>query len=172
MRDDIANPRKWTAETPEPYTVLLELSDEAGACIHSARCNFGFRAVEVHGERLLVNGVPIKLKGVNRHEFYPDWGQAVPVEVMLEDARLMKQHNINAVRTAHYPNDTRWLDICDCTASCDRRGDIESHGVPCTPGVTLAGRPEWRTAHLDRTERTVIRDRNHPSVINLYPTST
>ena len=166
MRADIANPRKWTAETPELYSVLLELSDEAGACIHSARCNFGFRAVEVYGERLLVNGVPIKLKGVNRHEFYPDWGQAVPVEVMLEDARLMKQHNINAVRTAHYPNDTRWLDICDLYGLyVIDEADIESHGVPCTPGVTLAGRPEWRTAHLDRTERMVIRDRNHPSVI-------
>jgi len=166
MRTEVANPRKWSAETPDLYIVLLELNNESGACIHSARCNFGFRAVEIHGERLLVNGVPVKLKGVNRHEFHPDWGQAVPVEVMLEDVRLMKQHNINAVRTAHYPNDTRWLDICDLYGLyVIDEADIESHGVPCTPGVTLAGRPEWRAAHLDRTKRMVIRDRNHPSVI-------
>lgn len=166
MSADVANPRKWTAETPKLYTVLFELNDESGACLHAARCNFGFRSVEVRGEQLLVNGVAVKLKGVNRHEFHPDLGQAVPVELMLEDARLMKQHNINAVRTAHYPNDTRWLDICDLYGLyVIDEADIESHGVPCTPGVTLAGRPEWRTAHLDRTKRMVIRDRNHPSVI-------
>ncbi|OPZ51297.1 MAG: Beta-galactosidase [Firmicutes bacterium ADurb.BinA052] len=163
---EVVNPRKWTAETPELYTALLELADESGACIHSARCSFGFRVIEVRGEQLLVNGAAVKLKGVNRHEFHPDLGQAVPVEAMLEDARLMKQHNINAVRTAHYPNDTRWLDICDLYGFyVIDEADIESHGVPCTPGVTLAGRPEWRAAHLDRTKRMVIRDRNHPSVI-------
>ena len=163
---EVVNPRKWTAETPELYTVLLELVDEHGVCIHSARCNAGFRAVEVRGGQLLVNGVAVKLKGVNRHEFHPDLGQAVPVDAMLEDVRLMKQHNINAVRTAHYPNDTRWLDICDLYGLyVIDEADIESHGVPCTPGVTPAGRPEWRAAHLDRTKRMVIRDKNHPSVI-------
>jgi len=85
---------------------------------------------------------------------------------MLEDVRLMKKHNINAVRTAHYPNDTRWLDICDLYGLwVIDEADIESHGVPCKPGITLAARPEWRHAHLDRVERMVVRDRNHPSVI-------
>lgn len=166
MSAEVINPRKWTAEAPELYSALLELVDESGALVHSARCNVGFRAVEVSEEQLLCNGVAVKLKGVNRHEFHPDLGQAISVEVMLKDARLMKQHNINAVRTAHYPNDTRWLDICDLFGLyVIDEADIESHGVPCTPGVTLAQRPEWRAAHLDRAKRMVIRDRNHPSVI-------
>ena len=163
---DVPNPRKWTAETPELYVVEICLRDGSGNAVHRARCNFGFRKVEVCDARLLVNGVPVKLKGVNRHEFHTDHGQAVPVDVMLEDVRLMKKHNINAVRTAHYPSDTRWMDICDLYGLwVIDEADIESHGVPCKPGITLAARPEWRHAHLDRVERMVVRDRNHPSVI-------
>ena len=164
---NVENPRKWTAETPELYVVELGLRDESGKVVDSARCNFGFRKVEIRDAQLLVNGIPIKLKGVNRHEFHTDYGQAVPVDVMLEDVRIMKQHNINAVRTAHYPNDTRWLDICDLYGLwVIDEADIESHGVAWwDPDVTLAERPQWRHAHLDRVQRMVGRDRNHPSVI-------
>jgi len=166
MEMSAANPRKWTAETPDLYVAELCLRNGQGKVIHSARCNIGFRKVEIGDARLLVNGVPVKLKGVNRHEFHTDYGQAVPVKVMLEDVRLVKQHNINAVRTAHYPNDTRWLDICDLYGLwVIDEADIESHGVSCKPGITLADRPEWRHAHLDRVQRMVIRDKNHPSVI-------
>lgn len=167
MSMDVSSPRKWTAETPELYTVLLELVQEDGSCIHSSKCNVGFRAVEVRGTQLLVNGAAVKLKGVNRHEFHPDMGQVVTPEIMIEDVRLMKQHNINAVRTAHYPNDTRWLDICDLYGLyVIDEADLESHGVPIwDPAITLAGKPEWRTAHIDRVRRMVMRDRNHASII-------
>ncbi len=159
-------PAPWTAETPNLYTAVLTLFDAQDAIAEVIATPIGFRRVEVAGGQLLVNGRPILLKGVNRHEHDPDAGHVVSEASMVADIRLMKQFNINAVRTSHYPNDPRWY------ALCDRYGlyvideaFVESHGVGFDPDVTLGNDPAWQAAHLDRTIRMVERDKNHPSVI-------
>ena len=113
-----------------------------------------------------VNGVPVTLKGVNRHEHDPDTGRVVTEASMLQDIRLMKQSNINAVRTSHYPNVPRWYELCDEHGLyVVDEANVESNGVSFDADKTLANRPEWREAHLDRTRRMVERDKNHPSII-------
>ena len=127
--------------------------------------NVGFRKVEIKDGNLLVNGQRILIKGVNRHEIDPDRGQAITVEGMIHDIRVMKQHNINAVRTAHYPNQPAWYDLCDRYGLyLMDEANIESHGMGYGE-ESLAKFPEWQAAHLDRTIRMVERDKNHPSVI-------
>jgi beta-galactosidase len=122
--------------------------------------------VEIRGGQLLVNGVAIRLKGVNRHEHDPDRGRTLSRELMLTDIRLMKQFNINAVRTSHYPNDPRWLELCDQYGIyLVDEANIESHGMGYEPDSTLGNNPLWKKAHLDRTSRMVERDKNHPAVI-------
>ena len=113
LEQDLANPQKWSAEHPNLYTLLVSLKDPAGTVLEVQRCRVGFRTVEILDAQVHVNGVPILFKGVNRHEHDPDTGHAVSVESMVEDILLMKQFNINAVRTSHYPNDPRWYDLCD-----------------------------------------------------------
>ncbi|SHF81022.1 beta-galactosidase [Caldanaerobius fijiensis DSM 17918] len=167
MSFDVSNPKKWTAETPNLYTLLVTLKDSTGAIQEVESFNVGFRQVEIKDGKLLVNGTPIKIKGVNRHDTHPDLGYAVTIESMIQDITLMKQHNINAVRTSHYPNDPRWLDLCD------RYGlyvidetDLEAHGFAFTGNVSqLACDPAWKEAFIDRARRMVHRDKNHPSVI-------
>lgn len=161
----VLNPAKWSAEQPRLYRLLLTLKDGDGKVVAVTTCNVGFREVEIKDGLLLVNGQPIYIKGVNRHEHDPITGHAVSVELMIEDIRLMKQFNINAVRTSHYPDDPRWYDLCD------RYGlylidetNIESHGMGYGP-KSLAKDPAWELAHLDRAQRMVERDKNHPSVI-------
>ncbi len=162
----VANPRKWTAETPNLYTVLLLLKDASGQAVDIERCRFGFRKVEIKGGQLLVNGVAILIKGVNRHEHDPDYGRAVPVWRMIQDLEIMKRNNINAVRTSHYPDHPRWYELCDeYGIYLIDEANIESHGMGYTPERTLANKPEWKIAHLDRTVRMVERDKNHPSII-------
>jgi beta-galactosidase len=113
-----------------------------------------------------VNGVPILLKGVNLHEHDPDSGHYITKESMLDDIRLMKQHNINTVRTCHYPDDPEWYDLCDLYGIyLIDEANIESHGMGYKPDETLANKPEWKKAHVDRIQRMVERDKNHPSVI-------
>jgi beta-galactosidase/beta-glucuronidase len=162
----LSNPRKWSAEEPNLYSLILTLnSPNAKTVIH--RIAVGFRSIETKAGRLLLNGVPIKLHGVNRHDTHPDTGHAVTYDDMLRDAVLMKQHNINTVRTSHYPNDSRWLDICD------RLGlyvidetDLETHGLqPAGDWNQLSQDPAWKAAFVDRAERMVHRDKNHPSII-------
>ena len=109
----VIDPRLWSEETPNLYTLLITLYDEAGAVLEVARSNVGFRTVEIEGGQLLVNGVAITLRGVNRHEHDPVAGHVVSEASMVRDIELIKQHNINAVRTSHYPNDPRWYDLCD-----------------------------------------------------------
>ena len=162
----VANPRKWTAETPNLYTVLLFLKDSSGKTLEIERCKFGFRKVEIKGGQLLVNGVPILIKGVNRHEHDPDYGRAVPVWRMIQDLEILKRNNINAVRTSHYPDHPKWYELCDeYGIYLIDEANIESHGMGYSPATTLANKPEWKIAHLDRTVRMVERDKNHPSVI-------
>ena len=162
----LAAPRHWTAETPDLYTLLLTLRDAKGRAVESVTCQVGFRRVEIREGLLRVNGVPIRVKGVNRHEHDPLRGHVVSGESMLQDIRLMKAANINSVRACHYPNDPRWYELCDRYGLyLIDEADIESHGMGYEPEKTLAAKPEWLAAHMDRTVRMVERDKNHPSVI-------
>jgi len=166
MKARVRNPAKWSAEDPNLYTVLLTLKDKSGDVVEYQSCRFGFREVEIKNGQLMMNGVSILLKGVNRHEHDPDSGHYVTKQSMLADVRLMKQHNINAVRTCHYPDDPEWYDLCDeYGLYLIDEANIESHGMGYKPDETLANKPEWKMAHLDRIQRMVERDKNHPSVI-------
>ena len=166
LRTTVANPKKWTAETPNLYTVVLVLRDREGHLLEFLSTKYGFREVAIKNKQLLVNGQPILIKGVNRHEHDPDTGHFVNEESMRQDIILMKQHNINTVRTSHYPDDPRWYELCDeYGLYIIDEANIESHGMGYKPDVTLANRPEWKKAHLDRIERMVERDKNHPCVI-------
>ncbi|OGD18759.1 MAG: beta-galactosidase, partial [Candidatus Aminicenantes bacterium RBG_16_63_16] len=166
MKAIVPNPRKWTAETPNLYHVILVLKDSRGEPVEYESADFGFRKVEIKSGQLLVNGQPILIKGVNRHEHDPVTAQYVTRESMLQDIILMKRHNINTVRTSHYPNDPQWYELCDeYGLYLIDEANIESHGMGYRPDRTLANRPEWKAAHLDRVRRMVERDKNHPSVI-------
>ncbi|GAB4252095.1 MAG: beta-galactosidase LacZ [Acidobacteriota bacterium] len=162
----VANPRKWSAETPYLYRLLLALRAADGRVLEVIPARFGFRSVEIKNGQLLVNGVPILIKGVNRHEHDPDTGHFVTRESMIRDIVLMKRHNINAVRTSHYPNVPEWYELCDeYGLYLVDEANIESHGMGYNPSRTLGNNPAWKEAHLDRTIRMVERDKNHPSVI-------
>lgn len=159
---DIKNPKLWSAETPNLYRLELKLADSLGNIVEKATLNIGFRSVEIANGQLLVNGVPTRLRGVNRHEMDPRSGHVVSEEGMLQDILLMKRANVNAVRTCHYPNHPRWYELCDSLGLYVLdEVDIEEHGLR----GGLADDPTWAAAWLDRTQRLVIRDRNHPSVI-------
>jgi len=161
----VPNPLKWTAETPNLYKLLLTLKDAAGKTLEVIPVNVGFREVEIKDGNLLVNGQRILAKGVNRHEIDPDRGQAITVEGMIKDLEVMKQHNINWVRCAHYPNLPAWYDLCDRYGIyLVDEANIESHGMGYGK-ESLANFPEWLDAHLNRTMRMFERDKNHPSVI-------
>lgn len=165
ISQSIPNPLKWTAETPDLYKLLLTLKDSSGKVLEVIPVNVGFRKVEITDGDLLVNGQRILIKGVNRHEHDPDHGQVVSVESMIEDILVMKRHNINAVRTSHYPNQPAWYDLCDRYGLyVIDEANIESHGMGYGK-ESLANFPEWLDVHLDRTIRMVERDKNHPSVI-------
>ena len=161
----VENPRKWSAEKPYLYSVLLTMKNGAGRITEVQSCQFGFRKVEIKGGQLLVNGKAIYIKGVNRHEHDPDTGHYVSEESMLSDIKLMKQHNINTVRTCHYPDTPRWYELCDKYGLyLIDEANIESHGMGYED-ESLAKDPKWLNAHMDRTVRMVERDKNHPSVI-------
>lgn len=163
----VAQPQKWSAEDPALYTLLLILQDRDGNVLEVQRSRVGFRQVEIKSGRLLLNGTPITIKGVNRHEFHPDLGHVVPLDWMHKDIVLMKQHNINAVRTSHYTDDPRWLDLCDeYGLYVIDEADLEAHGFAKVGNLSqLACDPAWKDAFVDRAERMVGRDKNHPSVI-------
>jgi beta-galactosidase/beta-glucuronidase len=165
-RQTIAAPARWTAETPALYALTCALLPPNGATAEVAAAKIGFRQVEIRNQRLLINGVPIKIKGVNRHDFDPDTGHTVSLESMRRDILLMKQHNINTVRTSHYPNDSRWLDLCDQYGLyVIDEADLEAHGFGYEAPDIPARRPDWKTAFVDRAVRLVERDKNHPAVI-------
>ena len=165
-KTDIANPRKWTAEQPNLYTLLLTLKRANGDVLEVIPCRVGFRKVEVNGGQLRVNDIAVLLKGVNRHEHDPDTGHYVTVDSMVRDIRLMKQNNINAVRTSHYPNVSKWYDLCDeYGLYLVDEANIESHGMGYGRNETLGNKLEWKKAHMDRTISMVQRDKNHPSII-------
>ena len=158
--------KTWTAETPDLYDLHLTLTDDAGDTLEVIRQRIGFRSVEVKDGLLQVNGVPITIKGVNRHEHDPFTGHVISEERMLEDIRLIKAANMNAVRTSHYPSDPRWYDLADeYGLFIVDEANIESHGMGYHPDTTLGNNPDWELAHVDRMRRMVERDKNHPSVI-------
>jgi beta-galactosidase len=162
----VEDPQKWSAETPTLYTLLMTLKDHEGQVLEVVPWRVGFREVEIKGGQLLVNGIPILIKGVNRHEHDPDTGHYVDEESMVEDILLMKRFNINAVRTSHYPDHPRWYELCDQYGLyLIDEANIESHGIGYHPDKTLANKPEWKIAHMDRTIRMVERDKNHASII-------
>jgi len=165
MQAAVANPEKWTAETPYLYQVLLTLKNPASSVIEVERCKFGFREIDIVNAQLLVNGVPIYMKGVNRHEHDPDYGRAIPYSRMVEDILLLKQNNLNTVRTSHYPDDPKWYELCNKYGIyLIDETNIESHGMGYSAD-SLAKDINWQWAHLDRTMNMVERDKNHSSVI-------
>jgi len=163
----VDSPEKWSAEHPYLYNLLLTLKNGAGEVVEVIPCRVGFRRIELRDGNLLVNGVPIMFKGVNRHDHDPDTGKAVSLEAMRKDVLLMKRHNINAVRTSHYPNDPRFYDLCDQYGLyVIDETDIECHGFFYTDQPNrLSDDPEWEDAYLNRMVRMVERDKNHPSII-------
>ena len=161
----IPYPDLWSAETPNLYELVLEYKFGKYP-MEVISTKFGFREVEIKNSQLLVNGIPILLKGVNRHEHDGVTGHVVSKELMKKDIELMKQFNINAVRTSHYPNDPYWYDLCDeYGIYVVDEANIESHGMGYNLDRTLGNNPDWELAHLDRIERMMERDKNHPSVI-------
>jgi beta-galactosidase len=162
----VANPRKWTAETPTLYRLAISLKDSSGRVLSVLPARVGFREVEVENARLLVNGRPIVMRGVNRHEFQPDTAQAVTREWMLRDIVLMKTHNFNLVRTSHYPNVQEWYDLCDeYGLYVINEANVESHGMGYRLDRTLGNNPLWRDAHVERIVRMAEVFKNHASTI-------
>jgi len=158
----VGNPEKWSAETPYLYTLVLSLSDSTGRVVEQASTRVGFRSVKIENGRFLVNGKPVRFRGVNRHEHDPVTAKVMSEEGMIRDILLMKQANINAVRTAHYPDVPRWYELCDeYGLYVMDEANIETHGLR---GM-LASDTEWTHAFMDRAIRMAARDRNHPSVV-------
>ena len=160
----VSSPALWSAETPNLYTLKVNAFSKAGL-VESTSIDFGFRTVEIKNAQLLVNGKPILIKGVDRHELNENKGYVLSEADMLRDIRVMKELNINAVRTSHYPNDPLWYSLCDKYGLyVVDEGNIESHGMGYGE-ATLAKREDFKAAHLVRDRRMVLRDINHPSVI-------
>jgi len=162
----ISSPKKWSAETPNLYSLVLKLETGSGEAEDLLKIKIGFRKVEIKDGLLQINGEPVTLKGVNRHEHDPVSGRYVTEESMLKDIQLMKKFNINAVRTSHYPNTPLWYNLCDRYGLyVIDEANIESHGMGYDPDKTLGNKPAWKAAHLDRIVRMVERDKNHACVI-------
>ncbi|MEI7767567.1 MAG: glycoside hydrolase family 2 TIM barrel-domain containing protein [Phycisphaerae bacterium] len=157
-------PRLWSDEDPYLYTLVVQLWDAGGTLLDTETCKVGFRKVEIKDGCLLLNGQPVKIRGVNRHEFDHRTGKTISEAQMQTDIRLMKQANINAVRTSHYPNCSRWYELCDeFGLLVVAETNLETHGM--YPRERAALDPQWLPAHLLRISRMVERDKNHPSII-------
>jgi len=158
--------RQWSAESPSLYTLLLTLADDKGRILESVSSRIGFRTSEVRDGRFLINGRAVHLKGTDMHEHDPVRGHTVDESLMLKDIRLMKMHNINAVRTSHYPEPEHFYALCDeYGLYLIDEANIESHGIGYDKDRTLADKPEWYDQHMMRTMRMLERDKNHPSVV-------
>ena len=158
----IKSPERWTAETPYLYKLHLTLQNAEGKVIEQAEQSVGFRTVEINKGQLLINGNPVRFRGVNRHEHDPRTARVMSEERMLQDILLIKQANINAVRTSHYPNVSRWYELCDSLGLYVMdEADIEEHGLR----GTLASTPDWYAAFMDRAVRMAERDKNYPSIV-------
>lgn len=161
----VSNPLKWTAETPNLYTMLIILKDGSGKTVEVTSHKIGFRKIEITDGQLFVNGKKVFFKGVNLHEFNTNTGQVVTREVMMRNLQLMKELNINAVRTSHYPQPPLWYKLCDeYGIYLVDEANLESHGLGYGPD-NVSNFPEWHAQHMDRIIRLVERDKNHASVI-------
>ncbi|MCQ2266737.1 MAG: DUF4981 domain-containing protein [Bacteroidaceae bacterium] len=161
----ISQPLLWSAETPHLYTLTLTLSDANGKVLERIPQKVGFRTVEIKDGQMLVNGLPILIKGTDRHEIDPDGGYVVPVSRMISDIMTLKALNINAVRTSHYPNDPRWYDLCDSLGIyLVAEANLESHGMGYGK-ESLAHRTDLYRHHIERNEHNVQVLKNHPSII-------
>jgi beta-galactosidase len=172
----IPSVKPWSAETPNLYTLLLEVKDAQGRLVSATSRRIGFRTVEIADGEVRVNGRRVMIKGVNRHEHDPATWRVMSLETMRKDIELMKRANVNAVRASHYPNDPRWYDLADeYGLYIMDEADLESHGymqagdnapdAKTRASIQLGYKPHWRIAHLDRIARMVERDKNSPSVI-------
>ncbi|WP_147676712.1 glycoside hydrolase family 2 TIM barrel-domain containing protein [Algibacter pacificus] len=162
LKQTVENPKKWSAEMPNLYNLVLKLKDEDNNIIEARSAKIGFREVETKKGQLWVNGKAILLYGVNRHDHNERTGKVVDEKTMIKDIKLMKQFNFNAVRTSHYPNDTRWYELCDeYGIYVLDEANLETHGV----GGKLSNNPKWNAAFLQRAIGMVERDKNHPSII-------
>ncbi|HEX8117477.1 MAG TPA: glycoside hydrolase family 2 TIM barrel-domain containing protein, partial [Pyrinomonadaceae bacterium] len=158
----VTNPLKWSAEEPNLYTLIITRKDSRGRVVEAIPWRLGFRTSEIKGGQILVNGRPVVIKGVNRHEHDPDLGQVTTREMMVKDILLMKRHNVNAVRTSHYPNDERWYHLCDeYGLYVQDEANIESHGYGANDRQRISDGEDFTDAHVDRVRRTVERDKNH-----------
>lgn len=157
----VSSPHLWSAETPYLYTVLLELKDRDGQTLETTFSQYGLRKIEIRDRRVWINGRRIFFKGANRHDIHPQLGKAVPVESMIEDILLFKRHNLNTIRTSHYPNDAKMYALFDYYGLYVMdEADVECHG-----NHSISDKESWRPAFIDRMVRMVERDKNHPSVI-------
>lgn len=161
----VKNPYKWTAETPYLYTLYITLSGQDGKVIEAIPQKVGFREVEIRDRQLLVNGQPILVKGADRHEMSAKGGYIMTLDEMVQDIRIMKEMNINAIRTSHYPDDPRWYDLCDeYGIFLVAEANVEGHGM-MYGSSPLARNADYELAHLERNQANVITFRNHPSII-------
>jgi len=161
----ISSPRKWTAETPNLYSMLITLKDDKGNVVESTSHKIGFRKIEIKDGQVLINGKKIYFKGVNLHEFNPNTGQVVSRDEMIRNIQLMKELNVNAVRTSHYPQQALWYKFCDeYGIYLVNENNLESHGLGFGP-ANVSNLPEWHGAHMDRLFSLIERDKNHASVI-------
>ena len=164
LQSQIDNPKKWSVEIPNLYDLILELMNDKNDLIEVEHCKFGFRQVEIKEDGgFYINGQSIKFKGVNRHEHDPDHGRAIPFSRMVQDVKLLKQNNINAVRTSHYPDHPKWYELCDqyglyIIDECN----LETHELR---DIVPASDPQWTAACVDRMVSMVERDKNHPCII-------
>ena len=156
--------KPWSAEVPNLYSLFITLK-KGDKVLEVVKQRVGFRHIEIKDAQLLINGQPILIKGADRHELDPDGGYIVSMERMIQDIKIMKQLNINAVRTCHYPDDPRWYDLCDeYGIYLTAESNLESHGMGYGEG-TLAKRDDFAKAHIERQEGNVLSFRNHPSII-------
>jgi len=162
---EVVNPKKWTAETPNLYTLVIILKNLEGEIVETIGHRIGFREIELINTLFCVNGVPVLIKGVNRHEHNPKTGHVISEAQMVEEIKLMKQFNINAVRNSHYPAHPRFYELCDeYGLYITDEANIESHGMYYGEH-SLAHKPEWEAAHVDRMMRMLERTKNHASVV-------
>ena len=159
---EVPDVERWSAEQPNRYRLVVTLTDPSGTVHEVVADTVGFRSVAIADRQLLINGEPVMIRGVNRHDHHPERGKAVTVADMRADLVTMKQHNINAVRCSHYPNDPRFLDLCDeLGLYVIDEANVESHAF----NDAACGDPRYRTTWLERGARMVLRDKNHPSII-------
>jgi len=163
----ISNPEKWSAEYPNLYAISIELKDATGKTVEVAGCKTGFRKMEIKNKQLLINGKPIVIKGTNIHEHHEKFGHYLDSKTRLKDIQLMKQYNLNAIRTSHYPQAPEFYELCDKYGIyVVDEANLEAHGLDGMPKDKHPSNiEEWKGQHLDRTIRMFERDKNHPCVI-------